>query len=271
MTSSDPDTLADVLAKRRGPLRALLEEPRDKRDLVTALDIPRSTLDRAIRELEGLGLVEYDGGVYRPTLFGRTALEEHDRYRRTLSDLADAKNVLEPLSVDSPLGREFLEGATALASMPHAPDGIVQELMRSVRSAKLVRGVAPVALTGHTGSFQEAATENDGRLELVMTEEVFELLAETQGESVVEAIETGQVDFYRGSIPFRFGLWITDDEAGVAVYTGTGIRGVLLNNDEQAVEWATELYDRTRQSAEPVDAADVRSVIRTTDRVTDGG
>jgi predicted transcriptional regulator len=263
MARDDPDAVADVISKRRGPLRSLLDEPRDKRDLVAALDMPRSTLDRAIRELEEHGLVEYDGGVYRPTLYGRAALEAHESYRRALGDLSAAAEVVRPLSVDSPLGRELLEGAQVVASAPHAPDDVLARVFDSVREAERVRGVAPVALTGHTDRFREAAVEADGHLELVLAPEVFEVLARTQGDGVVDAIESGDVEFYRGRIPFRFGLWLADDEAGVVVYTGTGIRGVLVNDTEPAVTWATELYDRVRRSADPVTVTDVRDVVRT--------
>lgn len=250
--------VVDVLSKRRELLAAVVEDPRDKRDLVDGLGIPRSTLDRAIRGLETAGLVEHVDGVYRATLFGRTALETHERYLRTVSDLASVADVIEPLPSDSPVGRAFLEGSRSALSRPHAPDGVVEHLFESVREASHVRGVAPVALTGHTGPFREAAIGEEGRLDLVMSPDVFDLLIETEGERMVADMEAGDVNFYRGSIPFGFGLWLADEEAGIVVYTGTGVNGVVTNDAPAAVEWARDLYEQVRRDAVPVGIGEVR-------------
>jgi predicted transcriptional regulator len=250
--------VVDVLSKRRDLLAAVVEEPRDKRDLVDEQGIPRSTLDRAIRGLEAAGLVERADGVYRATLFGRTALETHDRYLRTVSDLAAVADVVDPLPADSPVGRPFLEGSRSALSRPHAPDGVVEHLFDSVREATHVRGVAPVALTGHTGPFREASIGEEGRLDLVLSSDVFDLLIETEGEQMVADMEAGDANFYRGSIPFGFGLWLADDEAGIVVYTGTGVNGVVTNDAPAAVEWARDLYEGVRRDATPVGVDEVR-------------
>jgi predicted transcriptional regulator len=260
MGGGDRGELEGVLAKREGTLRALLEEPRGKRDLVDALDVPRSTLDRAVRELETAGLVEYRDGAYRPTLFGRTALETHETYRRSLDDLTAAADVVAPLPPDSPLDRTFLVGAEVVASAPHLPDEVVGRLFESVRDADRIRGVAPVGMEGHLDAFRDATTTNAGGLELVLTPELFDHVARTRAEETLDAIESGRATLYRAEIPFRFGLWLADDrEAGVVVYTDTGVRGVLVNGDAPAVEWALDLFERVQGGAEPVRPDHVRA------------
>jgi predicted transcriptional regulator len=260
MGGGDRGKVEDVLAKRGETLRALLEEPRAKRDLVDALDIPRSTLDRAVRELETAGLVEYRDGVYRPTLFGRTALETHEAYRRSLDDLASAADVVAPLPPDSPLDRTFLVGAEVVASAPHMPDQVVGRLIESVGDADRIRGVAPVGMDGHLDAFRDATTTRPGGLELVLTPELFDHIARTRPEETLDTIETGRATLFRTEVPFRFGLWLADDrEAGVVVYTDTGIRGVLVNDAEPAVEWALDLYERVQGGAEPVRPDHVRA------------
>jgi predicted transcriptional regulator len=261
MGADEADQLADVLSKRRECLAALVEGPRDKRDLVATLDIPRSTLDRAIRELEEVGLVVYDEGQYRATTTGRLALEEHDRYRESLASFAAAGTTLASLPEDTLLGSAFLRGARVVESEPYAPDGVVAELLESVRTAEVVRGVAPVAMTGHTDEFRTVATDGGGRLELVFAPAVFDHLASAQTQGLLDAIESPAVDFYRGELPFSFGLWLADDrEAGVVVYDETGIRGVVANDTEAAIRWARDQYDRVARTATRVGVEDVTEV-----------
>jgi predicted transcriptional regulator len=261
MGGTDRGEVENVLAKRGETLRALLERPRSKRDMVDDLGTPRSTLDRAVRELETTGLVEYRDGAYHPTLFGRAALETHEWYRQSLEDLATAADVVAPLPPDSPLDRTFLTGAEVVASAPHLPDEVVSRLLESVGEADRVRGVAPVGMDGHLDAFRDATATRAGGLELVLTPELFDHIARTRPQETLEAVESGRARFFRADIPFRFGLWVADDrEAGVVVYTDTGIRGVLVNDDGDAVEWALELYERVKGGAEPIRPDHVNAV-----------
>jgi hypothetical protein len=155
----------------------------------------------------------------------------------------------------------FLRGARVVESEPYAPDGVVAELLESVRNAEVVRGVAPVAMTGHTDEFRTVATEGDGRLELVFAPAVFDHLAGAQTEGLLDAIESPAVDFYLGEVPFSFGLWLADDrEAGVVVYDETGIRGIIANDSEAAVRWARDQYERVARTASRVGVDDVGEV-----------
>lgn len=52
-----------------------------------------------------------------------------------------------------------------------------------------------------------------------------------------------------------------DAEAGVVVYTDTGIRGVAVNDTEEALAWAREQYGRVVERAEVVTPQDVADTI----------
>ncbi|MCG1008357.1 transcriptional regulator FilR1 domain-containing protein [Halorubrum lacusprofundi] len=57
----------------------------------------------------------------------------------------------------------------------------------------------------------------------------------------------------RTSIPFSFGLWIVDsEEAGIIIFTEQGIRGILMNDTDDALTWATNQYERAKQDADPI-------------------
>lgn len=252
MAPTDPETdaVAEALRKRGDCLAALVATPRSKRDLGEALEMPRSTLDRAVRELEDAGLIETDGGGYRATALGHVASRVHAEYRSALADACAAADVLADLPPETPLGREFLEDAAVSESAPFAPDGVVDELFASVADADHVRGVAPVALTGHTDEFHERALAGGGRLTLVLSSAVVETLRET--DSWEDNLQADGMTVSEADVPFSFGLWLTDAEAGVVVYTDTGIRAVLRNDTDAALAWAEAQYDRVARTATPL-------------------
>jgi predicted transcriptional regulator len=243
---------ARVVRRRYDCLRAIVTEPREKRALVEATETPRSTLDDIVRELESTGLVTYDDGVWRPTTSGRVAAEVHADYRETVRDLEAAAPVVDSLPHDTPLDREFLEGATVHEAEQALPDAVVTSILESVADAERVCGFAPTAFVGFADRFRDEVTDGGGELELVLSPDLFDLLT---GHAVgEETAETATV--LAGEIPVEFGLWIADDtEAGVVVYAGQGIEGVVINDSPEAVAWAESLYERVSETATPAELA----------------
>ncbi|WP_435062594.1 helix-turn-helix transcriptional regulator [Halobaculum sp. EA56] len=282
MGTEDPAAVADVLAKRRDLLAALRDGPARKRALVERLDIPRTTLDRGVRELTDAGLVERVDGGLRATGVGREALAAHDEYHGRLDGVLRARPLFEPLDPDAPLDRRFLAGAEISRPDPSAPDRVVDRLFESVRDAGTVRGIAPVALAGHLETFDRAATAGGAVPELVVTPDVFDHLVEVRGRRLRESVAAGDTAVYRARVDVPFGVWIaeggaedggaadggdgaggsdragggdgTDAEAGVVVYTETGVGGVAVNDTARAVSWARERYAEARRGAERITA-----------------
>jgi len=240
-----------VIRRRYDCLRAIVNEPREKRVLVEALGTPRSTLDDVVRELESAGLVTYENGVWRPTTTGRVAAEVHADYRETVSDLCAAAPVVDALPHDTPLDRTFLDGATVHEADQALPDAVVTSILESVADAERTRGFAPTAFVGFADRFRDRAVEGDGSLELVLAPELFDLLT---GHGIEDAEQDRDTTVLSGEIPVSFGLWVADrEEAGVVVYADQGIRGVLVNDSPAAVEWAEEMYHEVRAEARPVE------------------
>ncbi|ERH12759.1 MAG: hypothetical protein J07HB67_01785 [halophilic archaeon J07HB67] len=235
-----------VVRRRYDCLRAIVTEPREKRALVEATETPRSTLDDIVRELESAELVTYDDGVWRPTTSGRVAAETHADHRETMGDVRAAAPVVDGLPHDTPLDRAFLEGVTVHEADRALPDAVVTSILESVAGARRVRGFAPAAFVGFADRFQSEALADDGELELVMGPDLLDLLT---GHADDEETAEGTT-VLAGEIPVEFGLWIADDtEAGVVVYAGQGIEGVLINDSPTAVTWAEELYERVVETA----------------------
>jgi len=112
---------ANIVAKRRDVLAALAT-PTRKPELVDQLSASRSTVDRAVDELQQAGLVDRTGSSYVANFAGREALAAHDAYLDRVDALVAAQGVLDPLPPDVDVDPAALDGAQVVESTPAAPD-----------------------------------------------------------------------------------------------------------------------------------------------------
>ncbi|WP_416840897.1 helix-turn-helix transcriptional regulator [Haloferax sp. DFSO52] len=240
------EELLSLLITRAGFLSVLAEDgPQDKRSLADTLESSRSTIDRVLRTLVDTQLVTKRNGRYELTLSGRCALEAFERYEQTVRGLADAQELLSMLPADAPLDPVMLSGAAVHTSSPDIPDAVVEQLFTSIQDSETLYGIAPVAIEGQLEAFYDAATAGGTAVEMLVADELTEKLLESprSREVIIENIQKDEVNVYRGDIPFGFGLWATDDEAGIIVYTDTGVGGVATNENEAAISWVVELFE----------------------------
>lgn len=254
MPPSAPDELASVLLKRHDCLREVIRRPQAKRDLVDSLDMPRSTLDDVVRELERADLVEYDDGAWYPTPSGRAASEMHRNYTSRLGDLSDAASVLQYLDHDAELNWDLLDGVEVYENNPSVPDAVMATLTEHVETATDVRIVMPRLLAGYGDRLYRSGTSGEGAtFELIVPPEIHEWIESAHPESNAEAFEDPNADVLHASVPFSFGLSIFDRErVGVTVFTEQGVAGLLVNDGRVPVEWAEERYEAVKRDAEPV-------------------
>jgi len=260
MTGTPDDEFQRLLLRRRAVLRAVVDGVGDKRDIVERLDIPRSTLDDVMRELAEAGLVSYDDGCWRPTSVGRAAQAIHADYTDRVSGVADAASVLGAVP-DIDIGQAMLDGCTVHEPDDILPDRAVTAFTEQVRVADELHGLVPQALTGHVPSIhEEVISDQSMEVELVFEPAVFDQLVDIYTAEMTRALETDRIGFYRTPLAHPYGLWITDEaHAGVIIYGDGGIRGIIVNDTDAAVDWATERYRRASAEAEPITLASVES------------
>ncbi|MDS0294456.1 helix-turn-helix transcriptional regulator [Halogeometricum luteum] len=252
-------SLEAVVTNREPILRALVRGPLNKPELTEAVDSSRSTVDRAIRELVDAGLVGRADGRYEATLAGRSALDAVEAFHDRMRGVESAAGVLSHLGPDAPIDPDFLVGADVYVATPEMPDGVVQRLFDSVEAATHLRGIAPVALSGHLNGFYEAARANDARVEMLIDAGVLDSLVATAStrETLLAQLRDDRVTILRGEIPFPFGLWLTESEAGVMIYSDTGVRGVIVNDTDDACAWAETWFERLSAEARTLTASGV--------------
>lgn len=257
MTQPDPTEVMAVVARRGTVLRAVDASGVPKRDLVDTLSVSRSTVDRAVRELEAIGFIERtDDGGYRRTLPGRLALSEFDQFASRIDGLVSSVDVLSLLPTDAPFDSRILEDATVVVAERHSPLVPIEHLSDLVDRATHADAIAPAVLPQQVDVYHRNFVQGGLTARLVVTSVVVERLVSAYGTELGESLETGQLTVRQSdeSIPYSLVVAETDQgpEMGLLVYADSGVRGFVGNDSPEAVEWARDLVDHYWESATPI-------------------
>lgn len=252
MSSAGSETLQTLLSNREEILEVLLNSSYTRRDLLERVEYSESTLDRGLRSLEDASLVTYVDGTWQITQVGRCAYRQYNDYSQGLTYLAKAAPLLRSLPVDNPISKRFLIGAETIEADTVMPNAALSRISASIKKANNVRVVVPKLLIASINQFYDTvANDESSELELFFTTEAFERLKETNTRGIKEKIQNQCVSLYHGVIPFSFGLWIAgDEEVGLIVYTERGVRGLLINDTDEALSWAVSQFEQVIEQAD---------------------
>ncbi|MFC6965069.1 helix-turn-helix transcriptional regulator [Halocatena marina] len=238
-------------------MQAIGINPQSKRDLIDTLDIPRSTLDDIIRELEQKNLIKYQEGKWKTTVFGRCIFNIHDNYINNIDNMINTQPVIQELPFNTPVDRCFLLDSEVFPASSSVPDEVVQVLLESIEPASRIQYFTPVVMAGYLEEFYKYLMKNGHQVEVIFSYDVLSEVYDLYPNRVDNIFANKEITIYQGEMPVEFSLWIADEQqTGIMVYTDYGIRGAVKNNTNDAIMWAAELFNRIKYNAEPVYPAD---------------
>lgn len=247
---------ANLVARRSDFLQSLSTSPRDKRDLVDELDYSRSTVDRAVRDLEMHGLVERTDGGYVTTVSGRVSVEQYRRFVETTLDALGVQDLIDQLPPGAGLDGRVLRNAAVDRADDTAPYTPIDQLIDAAERADRLR---VLAVSSPEPRFFELVAERSRADELTVDAVVSDALWETlrtQHTDVLTTVADVGMAFSVGDVPAFDVLLFEEGEAttvAVVVSSDAGsVLGVVTNDTVEAVEWAETEFERRRDEAEPV-------------------
>lgn len=256
-----PSEAVRTVLDRREFLDALRDGPKDKRTLVEAADVSRSTVNRAVRDLETAHLVERTNGGYRTTAYGELLAEEFASLLDTASFAWEVRDVLEQLptvELDFELSRlADADITTPTPANPSAPMERVVEIKRNVTTLRsLASGRSPGALDAH----ERGAQEGDVSFESVCSVDLVSWLVadDERREQLAGLLEHDGVSVYAydGEIPVPVG--ITEDRTFFGVESPEGAPVALVEStDDRVRDWAVERFESARDAADELVAEDL--------------
>ena len=265
--NGDPDQLS-VLLNRTETLRALVERPQTKPDLVDRLGVSRSTVDRAIRDLEDACLVMATDGRYAASAIGRTALQRYDAFRTEATDVFDATEVLSELPLETDVPVTMLVGAETIHATETAPYRPVEQSIQALEGADSYRAILPaLADTRQIRVLHDRIVSDGATAELVIPPSVLKQLdsdfqhqlrtmAGTDrfvlrclSDTATVSGDTGPGDAAT-TLPYGVALVGSDGDitAQLLVHRTDGsLGGIVTNASVAAVDWATSWYETVRE------------------------
>ena len=255
---TNPDDLIEVLALRHEVLRSLLDEPKERHELVDDLEGAKSTVYKGVSQLQDLGLVAQTSRGLRPTLFGTAALERYDEMARTAA-LGDLLADLPPGTIEP----AAIVGAVAVVPDRRSVDRHLARLRRVLEDAESIRLFSPAVSPEQTSIVHDRSV--DGRLaaELVLPEELVRHLYRIDPTGLEETVAAEDVEFYRTDRQLPISLLLASSASGTEVCVGLGEEGVatglVVNDTAESRRWAEAEFERIRRSAERVTVDALRS------------
>lgn len=267
---SGPADVQKCLRSRSHFLRCL-RRPRQKCDLVRELEESRSTIDRALRELERARFVERDDGGYRTTLAGELALAEYERYAARLAGLAEWGDVLDGLPPDEPLDCALFEDAEVTRPAQYSPHAPVERLREFLDDADHVRVFATAIIPEYVDLYRERVVEGGTTAEFVLFEGVVEWLLSRREDDLLDFFGADGVTVAETTVDHSFSLIIAEyDEStdatsgevarspndravGVMFYEDGTLAGFVHTDARGAVAWAETRYGHIADEAVPLD------------------
>jgi predicted transcriptional regulator len=251
---STDEELVALLARRSDILGVLAEGPRSKRDLVSAVDASRSTVDRAVRELEALGAVETAGDC-SITTSGRLLLDAYERFSRVSDAVLDWRPLLDHLPRDAPLDPVVLDGAEVIVADAEARYRPGRRMAELLAGAERTTGLAKAYTQPDAADIYHRKVLEEGmELELVFARDMYETL--TTSEELSEIFESELVTAHTlEDVPYGLFLVEQSDRRLVCllVYDAENVlRGLVVADDADALRWAEDVFERFRERAEPV-------------------
>lgn len=256
----DGERIRDVVRKRADVLGALSAERLDKRALGEAVSVSRSTVDRAISELEETGLIRRISGEFEATQAGELALETRREYTETTDRLGDAIPLLGALPDDARIDRGLLESGTVTYADPSLPEAALTEVLSRLSGAETLRGFAPVVKTNYVSMLRDAVAEEGLSVEIIGEAETLDSLQSvaTAREEVAAFFTDDAVDVFTTEESLPYALWLLDgpelEHAGITVHEGGAVVGVLSTEHPETVARYREQYESVRARSSPLDS-----------------
>lgn len=254
---TDPVDLLGVVARRSDILETLRADPMERHVLVDHVDASKSTVYKGVRQLQERGLVESTAAGLQPTQLGIVALERYGTFART-ADLAPLLAALPRGTIDP----AALRGAEAVVPDSTDVQAHHDRLETILREASAIRGFSPGFAPAYVSIIYDRLLEDAIPLEFVFPTDLVAFLRRERPDALADVRAAPTATLYETDAAMAMTLLLAERAGGTQVCVELGedaeATGLLLNDTEEARGWAERTFERVRDAADPIAAADSR-------------
>ncbi|KOX91617.1 hypothetical protein AMS69_18015 [Haloarcula rubripromontorii] len=242
-SSADLDDVLDRVAQRIEFLELLSDGEWMTNEIVDELPHSRSTVSRALRQLQETDLIEKRTDGYTVTPHGALLTEQYRDYKSEARSIFGARQLLESLPDDEEVAREFVANARKIGSAESPPFRPLEVISEQIATGRRVHAYLPTLSGPHLlRVFRRLVVEENGSLKLFVSTDLGESLLSYYPGILGELANGGDVDIQFVNGP-SYGIIVStpsaNREATVTVYSEDGaMQGGLATDDDSGVEWA---------------------------------
>ncbi|MFC7073085.1 tetratricopeptide repeat protein [Halovenus rubra] len=247
-----------VLGNRLEFVEALEDEPLHKADLVEEFHHSRSTVDRAINELENVGFVERVSRGYVTTQTGQLVAKQYRQFLGSFDRQLDIADVVDAVPAEYELPHTLFDDSTVESiDGPHELFARVTDVIGAGETCRIL--LPKVFDSRHVQVWHSQVVRSDRTVELFTDELVLDQLEVECPDLTNELADTDGFEVYEIPMP-AFGIVVPvshgtrnqDQPVLVITYEDDGIAGVIETKSSDAHAWARDQFQEYRDECERV-------------------
>jgi predicted transcriptional regulator len=224
----------------------------DVREVMEALDSPRSTAQRNLSILEERGWVETAGSGYTTTIVGKLLRAEFLGMGETAAKIERMAPFLNTADEPAEVAVDQLSDVLVTTPEPTRPHSPRKRLLAIFEEADCVRGFLPVVSSLSVEKSRRADASSEPNDEYVISSAAFDALH----DQYVKNVDGTEIDppvhidvrVYDGDLPY--GLFVSDGALAIAAYDEFGRIQVLVDStSETTSEWGERMYEAYRRQS----------------------
>jgi predicted transcriptional regulator len=259
MNWGELEAVFETVARRRELLALLADEPLGKASIVRRLDVSRSTVNRAVSELQSHGFVERVDGTYATTTAGEVALRHLRGTLSTVEGLVAARALL-PCAEGLDLPPALFRDATVVTADENR-HGPVRVLVDLLVEADRVRSLGAVFRTDVPTTIRDRlAADGTLRMELLASPETVDRMRAYHEPELRTLVGSDRHELRVGDAHCRTTVAIVEaggEETVVLVFYDERDEpiGLVRTTDPAGLAWARERIERSWTEANPAEEA----------------
>ena len=256
MGSDDAAQFLSGTPDRRRLMTALTEDPASPAELAEALDLPRRSVQRHLRDLVDREWAEKSNGKYILTVTGTLIIEKHTAYLDELDHIESHdlffRHLPDRTHTPDP---QWLGDATITTASVENPQAPVEFYIDRVRGfdADRIQMLSPVLSRLFHKAHAELAMEGL-HTELILSASTIERARELNPTEFKVVASVDVLGLYEYPEDIAFGLTTGDDRLLMSAYDTDGqMKACVESSDPDFTDWASQLFDRYKGGSSKID------------------
>lgn len=251
MMKSRLDDHISELIHRSSLFQCLLDNPQNRAQLTDQVDASRTTVYRALEELQSYGLVAFSANKFRPTPYGELLFYALNELRQHAEIIQQSESFLQALPEDIPVAYQLVATGKVVESSFVNPRAPLSSLCDFIDEASTIKAAAKVIYPEDAETYYRNIMSDSMDCTLISQNKIMDQMRSVSEEELEKVIQSTESRFLTTEKDIPFSLIISEDpeqRVCVAIYDDRGnLQGVILNESDMVYDWAVNKFNSIKR------------------------